>query len=230
MKTSFAKGRIKGRLPLCFLSLLLLATPVFAQIEEFSADSARVCQEVVEAAQSTRKKAEAGDAQAQYALGLLFRDGLANEKEDREDHWGNRNAAPGEFIDLKRAVALLAHAEEADPSMPANAQGLLESLIEPMAEKLGESPELPELKAKDVTAQAKEDTMVRAAAFLRKSGQEFWFGFFYPVLDALSCPFFPLRFGKNDFEAVYWFRRAAEQGLPQAQFALGEAIASNVGV
>ncbi|MDR2626355.1 MAG: sel1 repeat family protein [Zoogloeaceae bacterium] len=236
MKTSFAKGRIKGRcLLLCFLSLLLFAAPVFAQTGEFSAESARACRKAVESAQATREKAEAGDAQAQYALGLLFRDGLAREKKDRESYWGNGNVVPGEFIDLKRATALLARgfpvtSENSELSLtPVMSQILQEIVINPMAEELGESPELPELE-EDVTEQSIEETMARAAAFLRKSGHEDLIDIFRPVFDSLSCSFSPLRFGYNDFEAVYWFRRAAEQGLPQAQFALGEAMLSNVGV
>ncbi|MDR3159876.1 MAG: hypothetical protein LBU11_12940 [Zoogloeaceae bacterium] len=249
MRGSFSKWRI---LPLLIIAGLLLSAPVFAQPEEFSEDNVLACQEAVDVAQATREKAEAGDAQAQYALGLMFRDGLAREKEgeekrgeddwedrgenDGQDHGENDSAAPGEFIDLKRAVVLLARAEETMPSVySGNAQSLLVMVVEPMAKELGESPELPELEADDVTAQAREETFARMAAFLRKSGKDYWIwiDLFRPILDPVSsvfCPFLPLRFGRNDFEAVYWFRRAADQGLPQAQAALGEAMLSNLGV
>jgi TPR repeat protein len=245
MKTSFAKQRIKGCLPLCFLSMLLFAAPVFAQ-PQLNEISTHVCRNAVEAARATREKAEAGDAQAQYALGLLFQTAVAGKHAGEEtapqpDEFGEfpdlgENASQdGEFADLKRLTALLARGwffetpEVAEWVTPF-AQILMGGVIEPMAKELGVSPELPELKAEEMTEYARKETMARAMAFLRKSGQADWITIaLRPILYAMSCPF-ALRFGNNDFEAIYWFRRAAEQGLPQAQVALGEAMLLNAGI
>jgi TPR repeat protein len=248
MKTSFAKRQIKGCfLPFCFLFMLPLAAPVFAQ-SELNETSARVCRDAVEAARATREKAAAGDAQAQYALGLLFQTAvLARKNADEEtvsapqpDEFGEFSdlgvaaSQAGEFADLKRLTALLARGRffetpEAAEWVAPFAQILLEGVIEPMAKELGESPELPELKAEEMTEHARKETLARAMAFLRKSSQADWIDIaLRPILDAMSCPF-PLRFGNNDFEAIHWFRRAAEQGLPQAQVALGEAMLLGVG-
>ncbi|MDR0736241.1 MAG: sel1 repeat family protein [Zoogloeaceae bacterium] len=215
---------------------LAFAAPVFAQAEELDEAGARACLEVVEAARATREKAEAGDARAQYALGLMFLDKLKLTEEDADEEGISMSesgefavsaSGPGEFADLKRMAALSAR------SYPDAVQILLETVIEPMAAQLGESPELPELEMGG-TAQSEEETLARAEAFLRKSGQEYWIDFFHAIIApsgdrpivSRTCPFLPLRFGQNDYEVLYWFRRAAEQGLPEAQFALGKKAMS----
>ncbi|MDR2365972.1 MAG: hypothetical protein LBD68_09015 [Zoogloeaceae bacterium] len=271
MKISFPGRRL---LPLLFL----LAAPIFAQ--PTPDEATRACREEVETAYATREKARTGDARAQYALGLLFLDKLAEKagdeaeeggggiaptpdddpsarKADDEENEEDEGAAPdeektgedvgepGSFADLKRAVALIGRGvfsttPEAARMAPDYAWILQESVVAPMAKELGESPELPDLEA-DVTAQSEKGTLARAKAFLRDSGREEGFVLLSYMEEvafdagadaragAASCPFSPLRFGKNDYEALYWFRRAAEQGLPEAQFALGNAILSGVG-
>jgi TPR repeat protein len=202
--------RFNGRTLRWFLPfLLILSTATLMMAQSASTD------ELI-------KKAESGDAQAQYTLGVRHLNGEGVPKNDAEAvRWfrkaaeqgypqaqnklGNSyNSGGGVAKDDVEAVRWWQKA--ADQGYP-NAQS-----------NLGKAYLFGKAVAKDET---------EAARWFRKAAEQG----FAPAQGYLGYIYANgLGVQKDEVEAVRWYRKAAEQGFAEAQASLGDAYANGLGV
>ncbi len=170
----------------------------------------------------TRKKAESGDADAQFNLGLMYANGDGVPKDSAEAvKWYRKSAEQGSAL-AQTNLGL----------MYANGTGVPKDAVEAvkwyrLAAEQGLDSAQFTLGVMYANGTGVPKDAVEAVKWFRKSAEQgnaaaqFNLGWMYDTGNGVP---------KDEVEAVKWYRKAAEQGEPIAEFALGEMYANGRGV
>jgi TPR repeat protein len=184
-------------------------------------DKNRVAAKVVVSEEGTsdelgalKSRAEKGDAQAQYGLGLIYGEGLGVAQDEAEAVPWYRKAAEQGFAPAQNDLG----------SMYARGRGVKQDYAEALrwyrkAAEQGEAQAQSSIGAMYMLGQGVERNDVEAVRWLRKAAEQG----FAPAQSNLGTMYADGRGVTQDgAEAAHWYSKAAEQGLAEAHYNLGE--------